>query len=148
MTITERLTERKLSEEMLAEFERGLGARLPDDYRQFMIEHNGGRPAPSVFEFMTADGTSDCSVRVFLTLDDRENYSIQTYMSRYDDRIPLQTLPIACDSFGNLVLLDLGAKAVGTIYFWDHEKESMDDPTWDNINVAAFSFTEFINTLA
>ena len=148
MEITKRLSEFGASEEMLNQLEAQGGFTLPDDYRRFMSEFNGGRPEPSGFVFATVDGKSDSAVRYFLTLDAREErYTIQEYLDRYRDRIPQKMLPIACDSFGNLVLLDAGAKAAGAVCFWDHEKESMDDTAWDNVAVVAPSFTEFLNAL-
>jgi hypothetical protein len=45
------------------------------------------------------------------------------------------------------VLIDLGARHVGSIYFWDHERESMDEPTWDNISPVAESFKAFEDSL-
>lgn len=148
MEITKRLSEFGASEEALNQLEARIGSALPDDYRRFMSEFNGGRPEPSGFEFATADGNSDSAIRYFLTFDDgEERYTIQEFLDRYGDRIPQKLLPIACDSFGNLVLLDAGAKSAGAVCFWDHEKEGMDEPTWDNITVVAPSFTEFLNAL-
>lgn len=148
MEITKRLSEFGASEEVLKQLEARIGFMLPDDYRRFMSKFNGGRPGPSGFGFTTVKGKSDSSVRFFLTLDDREEYyTIQEFLDCYADRIPLKLLPIACDSFGNLILLDLGARFTGVVYFWDHEQESMDEPTWDNIAVVAPSFTEFLNAL-
>ena len=148
MEITKRLSEFGASEEMMNQLEARVGFTLPSDYRKFMSEFNGGRPEPSGFVFVTADGKSDSAVRYFLTLDDREErYTNQEFLDRYSDRIPQRMLPIACDSFGNLVLLDAGAKSAGAVCFWDHEKETMDDPTWDNVAVVAPSFSEFVNAL-
>ena len=156
MEITRRLSGVGASEKVLNQLEARIGSALPDDYRRFMSEFNGGRPEPSGFVFPTEDGKSDSAVRYFLTLDDREErYTIRDFLDRYSDRIPQKLLPIPCDSFGNLVLLDAGAKSAGAVCFWDHEavcfwdheKESMDEPTWDNIADVASSFTNFLNTL-
>lgn len=65
------------------------------------------------------------------------------------NRIPQGLLPIACDSLGNLLLLDIGAKRFGFVYFWDHEEEGdgEDDPTWNNISIVAPSFDRLISSL-
>jgi len=148
MGIAKRLSDAGASDEELSQLEASIGSTLPGDYRRFMSELNGGRPEPSGFVFETTDGKSDSSVRYFLTLDERvEPYTIQEFLDQYSDRLPQKMLPIACDSFGNLVLLDTGAKSAGAVCFWDHEKESMDEPTWDNISVVAPSFTDFLNAL-
>ncbi len=143
MQITERLSQIGATEQSIARLESELGFPLPDDYRRFLVDFNGGRPEPSGFLFETSEGSSDSAIRYFFTLDNDEYYGILENLRDYKDRIPEGLMPIACDPFGNLVLIDLGAKAVGTIYFWDHEKESMEEPTWDNISTVARSFTVF-----
>ena len=148
MNIRKPLSKFGATEHELNQLEVRIGSSLPYDYRNFMAKYNGGRPEPSGFVFPTTNGMSDSAVRYFLTLDEsEERYSIQEFLNRYIDRIPQKLVPIACDSFGNLVLLDAGAKSVGAVCFWDHEKESVDEPTWDNITVVAASFTEFLDSL-
>ena len=140
MKITKRLSDTGASEAELIQLAAENGFTLP--------EFNGGRPEPSGFSYKTLYGKSDSAVRYFLTLDEHEErYTIREFLDRYINRIPQKTLPIACDSFGNLVLLDAGALSTGAVWFWDHEKESMDEPTWDNMAVIAPSFTEFLSAL-
>lgn len=129
--------------------ERLLGTSLPADYRQFLIRTNGGRPEPSAFSFDQYGQLQESLVDWFFTLDSSEkDYQIPKEFEVYTGRIPARLLPIACDPFGNLVLLDLGAKSASAIYFWDHENENMEgDPWWDNIFFIAPSFTKFINEL-
>jgi hypothetical protein len=38
-----------ISAEDVAAFEKLHGIALPESYRKFLIEHNGGRPTPTVF---------------------------------------------------------------------------------------------------
>ena len=116
MGIAKRLSDAGASDEELSQLEASIGSTLPGDYRRFMSELNGGRPEPSGFVFETTDGKSDSSVRYFLTLDELvERYTIQEFLDQYSDRLPQKMLPIACDSFGNLVLLDTGAKSAGAV---------------------------------
>jgi SMI1-KNR4 cell-wall len=72
MEITKRVSGVGAFEEVFNQLEARVGSVLPDDYRRFMSEFNGGRPEPSGFVFPTEDGKSDSAVRYFLTLDDRE----------------------------------------------------------------------------
>jgi hypothetical protein len=62
-------------------------------------------------------------------------------------QLPDGVVPIGCDPFGNLLLLDIMARDFGYVYFWDHEKENMKEPTWDNISIVAKSFTAFDQAL-
>ena len=147
MEITERLTERGADEQSLNALEARIGSKLPDDYRAFLQEFNGGRPNPRDFDAL--DGDEGSSVRFFFTLDETEShYCILRKLEVFSERIPGGTLPIGCDSFGNLVLIDVGARSNGTVYFWDHENENMDgDPHWDNVYPVALSFSDFIRAL-
>jgi cell wall assembly regulator SMI1 len=147
MRITKRFSQTGASEESIQKLESEIGLRLPDDYRRFLAAYNGGKPEPSGFAFETDEGPSDSAVRYFLTLERDKNYGILENIRDYQDRIPKGLMPIACDSFGNLVLIDVGAKALGSVYFWDHEKESMEEPTWENISFVAPSFTAFEQAL-
>jgi hypothetical protein len=146
MDITQRISTRGASEEEIRALERWLGAVLPVDYRTFLAEVNGGRPKQRAFEGPTGDGSV---VHFFFTLDaDGSHYRLYKETKAYAARIPEKLLPIACDPFGNLVLLDLGAKSVGAVYFWEHEQENMDgDPYWDNISFISPSFTAFVEGL-
>ena len=133
----------------LEEFERHLGTPLPKDYRDFLAETNGGRPEPSAFMFQQYGRPQKSLVDWFFTLDaTEEQYHVLRENETLSGRIPARLLPIACDPFGNIVLLDLGAKSVGAVYFWDHENENMEgEPYWDNVSYIAASFTAFISSL-
>jgi cell wall assembly regulator SMI1 len=41
-----------LTEERLQGAERRLGVTLPDEYRAFLLRHNGGRPHPSTLSIL------------------------------------------------------------------------------------------------
>jgi hypothetical protein len=104
---------------------------------------------PRTFSFNTAKGETGSAVHFFFALGtNSKSYSIEKKIDVFEDRCPKGLLAIACDPFGNLILLDIGAKKVGNIYFWDHELESEDDPTWENISFVATSFEEFEHSLS
>lgn len=146
MQIVEQLSTIGATPAQIGDLERVIGSTLPTDYHRFLADVNGGRPSPSDFEGPAGDGSV---LNWFFTLNqDERTYFIPRRIEAYKDRIPPKLLPIASDPFGNLVLLDLGAKSVGAIYFWDHENENPDgDPWWDNIAFIAPSFTDFVNGL-
>jgi cell wall assembly regulator SMI1 len=146
MQIVEQLSTSGATDSQIVELERMIGSSLPYDYRRFLSEVNGGRPSPNAFEGPTGDGSV---LNWFFTLNQEEPiYFLPGVIDAYNERIPPQLLPIATDPFGNVVVLDVGAKSVGAIYFWDHENENPDgDPWWENISFIAPSFTEFVNGL-
>ena len=148
-----------LTEERLQKLEAKLKGRLPDDYRAFLLRHNGGRPTLSRFTF-EADGEAQESVLewFFAVHDhsyeepddwDQDSGELPPYFAQ-----PLQdvwadfrsekpksgVLPIGRDPGGNLVGLGYTGKRAGAVWWYDHETESF-------VRLAG-SFSEFLSGLS
>lgn len=149
MKIVEKLSDRGASPADIHSVELLVGRPLPEDYTRFLYESNGGRPEPFEFSFRQYGKEQGSVLDWFFTLDQAEPiYFLPSKIDTFKDRIPVHLLPIATDPFGNLILLDVGAKSVGSIYFWDHENENSNgDAWWNNISFIAPSFTDFVNGL-
>ncbi|MGQ2910780.1 SMI1/KNR4 family protein [Aeromicrobium sp.] len=125
------------------------GQDLPADYRDWMLERNGGVLSESAH--LPGD-VSGVSVRAFLTVDDsagRGGYDFADFLRSYEGRYPEGFLPVAVDASSNLILLDTGYEQPGSVWFWDHEGEADEDepPRTDNIVKIADTFTEFLDRL-
>jgi len=128
-------------------FEIKYNFKLPDDYRNFLKNFNGGRPEKNyrVFTYYKQDGSkSNSLVDWFNGLIDGLHYSLEEDIDIYEGRIPEDMLPIASDPFGNLVLLGVGAN--NGIWFWDHEIEPFDTGS-DGIYKVTDNFESFVNML-
>lgn len=132
-----------ISSEILDQLEIELGLPLPVEYRRFLLLHNGGRPAPNVFQ--TKNGSLEM-VDWFLGLHEGEHDSLRKYVNCYKSRLPSGLLPIAHDAGGNLICISVSTENKGWIYFWDHEKEALEreTPTYDNITLVAESLKDFL----
>lgn len=106
----------------VAALEGKLGVRLPDDYRDSLVDW-------------------------FLALYDGEHSNLETVCGWLVNRLPDNLLPIALDPFGNVVLLGLVGEHRGKIYFWDHENEPARQPNWSNIDLVADGFDTFLREL-
>jgi len=149
MVITEKITEEIVTDAELSNFQKSLGLPIPIAYCQFLKLHNGGRPNPSSFEFKNADGKLERSrIHYFFGLHSGRVGNLRSQFETYHDRIPLGLLPVATDPFGNLILLKLIAKPDGPVFFWDHENEGEDEPTWENVFQINPSFEDFTKSLA
>jgi hypothetical protein len=147
MTITEHLTDSRPTDEKLAAFERLVAGALPEDYRTFLKNENGGRPAATFFRFKVKDGREeDSNVHYFYALYEGRIGNLEKTFGLLRGRIPPDYLAIATDAFGNMILLKIATANPGKIYFWDHEKEE-DVPTLRNMSPIANSFTEFVEGL-
>jgi cell wall assembly regulator SMI1 len=121
----------------LSKFERALGHTLPDDYRAFLLENNGGTPSPCDFTI----GEGDIShVNDMYGLHDGPTHARLDHIRRvYRGRIPGHLLPIADDPGGNEICIGLSDSQRGRVYFWDHETGTMEE--------IAPSFRDFMDGL-
>ena len=133
----------KLDLQTLDDFVKKYSLILPDDYKKFLLEHNGGAPVPST------NKTPETFVQWIYGIHQEDWASLEWKIEIYDERMPSNTLPIASDPGGNQFLLSLRPDSYGEIWFWDHENESETNAReyFDNIRKSASSFSDFINDL-
>lgn len=137
--------QRKLTEELVQAFERQHKCKLPADYREFLLEHNGGFPTPDCVLVDESGRRTVTDVFCFFALgDERPWASVEWNLDTLAARLPKDTLPIGRDSCGNLWLIGLGGEQAGAVYFWDHgtylNVVENDLASWPRI---ATSFGEF-----
>lgn len=144
-------TEKKLTSEQLQKTEKTIGLQLPDEYRRFVLLYNGGCPKPGGFRFICqATGSWEESlVAWFLAIYEGEAENFLKFFNDYQGRIPADTIAIARDPGGNLILLGTVGKQRGKIFFWQQDFETDEDDVADYSNVCwvADSFNDFINSL-
>ncbi|WP_027251436.1 SMI1/KNR4 family protein [Photobacterium halotolerans] len=136
----------KVSDDAIKVLESFIGASLPEDYYVFLSSKGGGYPQPDCFRFMNEDEGS--SIQRFYGLNRSDDYDLVRKLKTYSNRIPSESIPVACDPGGNQICLMIRGKNRGKIYFLDHEFESEYDPAIPNefnMKLISNSFTEFIN---
>ncbi|CAG0994846.1 hypothetical protein PLCT2_02688 [Planctomycetaceae bacterium] len=140
----------KITERIIAEFEREIGSPLPGDYREFLLLVNGGYPSKSCF---------DCGEYALESVD--KFYGLPTTfgeINEYSDLrqcrksnpqfFPSSLLCIARDAGDNQLLLDLSASTFGQVYFWDHECGSEGgESIRDDLIPVAPDFSSFLHAL-
>ena len=143
-----------LSETTLKEFELRLSIKLPQDYSDFMLEHNGGYPAKGwVFDFVETglERLTSSIVSEFYNVNAPDKKQYNDIAVRYidlvnDTLIPPSLIPIADDVFGNPILLSVSGDDYGHVYFANHELEDT-ETRYMVMSPIADSFTEFIDML-
>ena len=129
---------RTVSDADLRALEKAVGIALPKDYADFLREHNGGIPTPSLLDVGAA---RTVSIQLFFAvLSASASQTVAGVKAQFRDRLPAELVPIARDGAGNLLLIGAG----GEIGFWDYELEADDDgaqPYYANITTIAPSFT-------
>jgi cell wall assembly regulator SMI1 len=151
MTVRIDESEASISASELEAIEKKLGIHLPDQYRSFLLVHNGGRPTPSIFRYRNEAGPyTDSEVDWFLAIQSKDYNDFETYYDRYKIhriRMPTELVPIADDPGGNVICIVVDGPKLGAVYFWDHEEEQ-DLPSYKNVHLIANSFDEFMNLLS
>jgi SMI1-KNR4 cell-wall len=129
--------------------ERRLGRRIPNAYREFLLqERNGGRPVPNVCILPEARRVG-VGVTDFLGVGHPDDTDLVRVAVQYRDRVPDDMLPVAHAEGGNLVCLSLGDHEPGAVFFWDHEEEADEGepPTRGNLHWIAGSLRDFAAAL-
>lgn len=129
--------------------ERRLGRRIPDAYREFLLqERNGGRLVPNVCVLPEARRVG-VGVTDFLGVGRPDETDLVRVAVQYRDRVPDDMLPVAHAEGGNLVCLSLSDHDPGAVFFWDHEEEADEGerPTRENLHWIAGSLREFAAAL-
>jgi hypothetical protein len=139
-----------LAESDVVDFERDIGARLPRDYRDFLLLCNGGRFYESVCFPVSAPLSKkiwcdEFLLRIVYSLlepsgDDVND--LRQVLRVHQGRIPPHTLPIADDST-NMLLLDLDSGAPGSIWIWIRDNEPL-MPMFENRHLLTRSFNDLM----
>lgn len=125
---------------LLDQLEDEVGLHLPDEYRRYLLQQDGGR----------LENNSQAIKSFFgLGADVPEHRSMWAKLETYHDRLPPWLLPVASDAFGNLLAISLRPGDLGSIWFWDHEREAPEGepPTEDNIELKAPGLQAFLESL-
>ncbi|MBM7069276.1 SMI1/KNR4 family protein [Actibacterium sp. 188UL27-1] len=135
----------------IAAFEAANDLKLPDDYRTFLLAHDGGYPYPNVFQMAIPPGRLSITdpttfLDVFYSWPE---IAAHTREETYGTATPPRHLLIAENPGGVQVLLSLRPQTHGRVFLWIHT-----DAKWGtdgNDETALFpqasSFTAFVTSL-
>jgi len=79
----------------IAAFEAKLGAKLPDDYADFLLRRNGGQPPPShsIFTVKLGSRVDSTSINSLNSLDDaEEQFNLEARWERARSWLPKETI--------------------------------------------------------
>jgi hypothetical protein len=145
----------RIQERDISDAEKVLGCLLTDDYRRFLLQHNGGRPSLEAFDIQwdgkaLGEGWGASLIHFFLSIHDGKYSNLLKYNTvTFKGRIPVDTVAVAYDQGGNLVLMGVGDDNRGKIFFWlkDHEVEEGEVPDYSNVGFVAASFDGLLSSL-
>ena len=97
--------------------ESEIGTTLPEQYRSFLFQYNGGIPSPNIVDVDKATGMPTDVQEFFGVRQRLESSNISWNAQTFADRLPGGLLPIACDSGGNLFCLSLSGEDLGSVVY-------------------------------
>jgi hypothetical protein len=113
----------RVGETAVAAFEAQLKAKLPDDYREFLLDVNGGQPARGhcVFTMRMHKVREDQTVLNSLnSLDDPDDrFNLAVRWKRARAWLPSEVIPVGYDGFGGTVVVVITGPRRGQIWFED-----------------------------
>jgi cell wall assembly regulator SMI1 len=114
-----RTTNRQLEASDLKRIEDKMGRPLPEAYRAFLLENNGGRPDLDVIDIPT-EHFRRTDVKIFFGLyDELDANNLLWHLDWLEGCLENHLLPIADDSGGNLFVLVLDEEDYGQVYYFD-----------------------------
>ncbi|MDX2105821.1 MAG: SMI1/KNR4 family protein [Candidatus Melainabacteria bacterium] len=136
--------------EQIDNIEKTLKVSFPEDYKRFLLAHNGGTPSPGAFNCVDGESSSVCGFHEIGADDHKDILNVAKIRK---DRLPRNFVAIACDGGGNEICIDCEpGQDFGKVYFWEHETEAdlsqgETPETAGNIHLIAPSFTKFLECL-
>ena len=141
------------NKESVKKLENRIGTTLPKDYKEFLLNYNGGKP--ELYIFPETEKLYSLALDEVYGLDTGEkatdiNWNIDI-LNDYD-RIMNQFIPIGNAINGDQFTLGISGKFKDKVYLWDHNQEVhyddfIKDELPENMYQLADSFDEFLNKL-
>ena len=133
-----------LTEERLRQFEVRFQMRLPEEYRDFLLKHNGALVEPT--EFLIEDGEESSSIcGYFYGIAAGEFRNLEEEHASNQGYLPDECLAVADDGCGNYVCLAVSGEERGKMFFFDHETDAQ--CVVGDMRLIATSFHAFLDGL-
>ena len=121
-----------------------VGATIPEAYRNFILNENGGEP--KCVEYPIPDLGTSSDVNTFFAFGDGAEIEMAIEELTQSGESVHQIVPVGCDGYGNLILLDLRNGREEVLY-WDRLRDfSQSNENYD-CYVIAYSFARFLTIL-
>lgn len=144
-----------LTKEQISAFEQALEISLPEDYVNFLLQHNGGYPKEDMvfdFEDGVLEAKNTTSIRDFFRIylqEEKGTYDDLGKICRImwgEETMAKNMIAIADDPGGNPIFLCVAGENRGKVYMGNQDYEDADTGYLFMSEVAP-SFTAFLNML-
>ncbi|REE67955.1 SMI1/KNR4 family protein SUKH-1 [Paenibacillus taihuensis] len=135
--------------ETITQFQNKVRLKLPNDYIAFLERYNGGYPEPCIIHMKVTsrrEVESSC-IRSFFGFGLENGDELAENYGFYRKFIPKESIPICCDSDGNVILMSLSIENYCEIYLWNHERAPEHRAELHELQYITDSFTDFLNRI-
>ena len=137
----------RLSESDISKLEMRLGVTLPEQYRQFLLDFNGGSPTPDTVKVEGLPGAS-ADVQIFFGIGRPvESSGLEWNLAVLAERLEEGLLPVASDSGGNVFCLALQGHGRGAVFYCDLQSVFADFEAKPRLYAVASDFDAFLRKL-
>lgn len=133
--------------EAVATWERASGLRLPDDYRDFIVRYNGGRPYPLMFMHKAREPGNEPNPTEHFVDSFSDWDRVVSLTNELGDRLPRGCLAIGGDPGLIELILSLRPADHGYVYSWVRNWGAWSSPENDYLCPQAQSFRDLVQTL-
>lgn len=126
----------KLTLSQIKNIETSLHIELPPDYKQFLLDFNGGIPKDNYLTLTVENLDKKPILGVLFGINEDSNFDLIDWNSEYKSDMPKSTIIIGADySSGLFVMMD---NEYNGIYYWDNSKDG------NNVYFIAPNFINFM----
>lgn len=144
MSITFSETYGPISAKMISDFEADHGITLPQSYKDYLLQWNGGRPSWTILDVPKWPGKATALHFLFGIHAGKRN-NLGLWYDELRDRLPEGFLAIGVDMGGGFLCLGTSGKFVGEVWYWDSSNDyDLDDGTMFRVGT---SIGQFLNQL-
>ena len=134
----------KLLASDIEEFEKHIGFSLPTDYKEFILDNNGGSISNCKFFVPGLSETINLHVLFGITLE--KNNNLYTWYNEYASDMFERSVIIGSDCGSGLIVLCNNEDSPG-IYYWDHSYNFEQSDDENNVYKISNDFITFVNAL-
>ncbi len=132
--------------ESIEDLEEHLGFQLPNDYKEFLNDYNGGTAKIRYSRFFVEDLNQDISLDVLFGIDVKKTFDLRACHEEFEEDMVPGSLIIGDDPGSGLIVLITDNENDG-VYYWDHSFYFPQSGEEENTYKIADSFKDFIDGL-
>ena len=136
----------KCSLDKIIKFENKIGFYLPKDYKEFILNQNGGYPEKKYATFKVEELNQEISIDTLYGFELEKQLNLEEYYNEYKEELLEDTIIIGDDMGGGMIVL-VNQKCIKGIYYWANSHYFELSNKESNSYKIADSFKEFIDNL-